>query len=106
MEVSTKTLIVHSQSHENPIRIIFKGTKNLLQLLNANKVGISQSCEGSGTCTTCRIFVVKNADSFCERTEIESERATERNFADYERLACQCDISDSVEIKLSENKNY
>lgn len=100
MEVSTKTLILHSQSHENPIRIEFKGNKNLLQLLNANKVGISQSCDGNGTCTTCRVFVVNNLESLSARTEIEMERATERNFSDLERLACQCDIFESVEIKI------
>ncbi len=89
-----------TENAERPLVIQFLDKQNLLELLNANKVGISQSCGGFGTCTTCRIFVQKNLTAFEKRSEIESERAAERNFSEDERLACQCKISDSAEIKI------
>lgn len=100
MEVSTKTLIVLTQNSEITRSVQFTAKKNLLELLNANNISISQSCGGNGTCTTCRILVKRNLQSFSDRTEIETERANERNFSDDERLACQCEVSDSVDILI------
>ncbi len=100
MEVSRKTLTIITENTENPVVIQFRDKQNLLELLNANKVGILQSCGGFGTCTTCRIFVQKNLKAFDKRSESEAERAVERNFSEDERLACQCEISDSTEIKI------
>ena len=100
MEDSTKTLIVRKQTLTEPHIIEFKGEQNLLDLLSANKISISQSCGGFGTCTTCRIFIQKNKSAFTTRTELEAERAEERRFSDQERLSCQCQISDSAEILI------
>jgi ferredoxin, 2Fe-2S len=100
VEVSRKTLTIMTENAERPVVIQFRDKQNLLELLNANKVGISQSCGGFGTCTTCRIFIQKNLAAFDKRSELETERAVERNFSDVERLACQCEISDSAEIKI------
>jgi ferredoxin, 2Fe-2S len=100
VEVSRKTLTIMTENAENLAIIQFQDKQNLLDLLNANKIRISQSCGGFGTCTTCRIFVQKNLAAFEKRTELETERAAERNFSDVERLACQCEISESAEIKI------
>jgi ferredoxin, 2Fe-2S len=100
VEVSRKTLTIITENVENPVVIQFQDKQNLLELLNANKVGISQSCGGFGTCTTCRFFVQKNLAAFDKRSEIETERAEERSFSEIERLACQCEILDSAEIKI------
>jgi ferredoxin, 2Fe-2S len=100
VEVSRKTLTIITENTEGPLVIQFQDKQNLLDLLNANKIGISQSCGGSGTCTTCRIFIQKNLASFEKRTELETERAIERNPSDDERLSCQCEILDSAEIKI------
>lgn len=80
--------------------IEFEEGDNLLATLNANKVSISQSCDGSGSCTTCRVLVLSGLSNCSERTEIESERAVERGFADNERLACQTFLNDNVEIEI------
>lgn len=100
MEDSTKTLIVRKQTLTEPHIIEFKGEQNLLDLLRANKISISESCGGFGTCTTCRVFIQKNAAAFLERTELEAERAVERGFSDHERLSCQSQIVDSAEILI------
>ena len=72
--------------------------KTLLENLNDNNAGISQSCDGHGICTTCRVKMrTPQAQEFLDlhpRSELENERAQERNFAPYERLCCQIVISE------------
>ena len=59
MSDSTKTLIIHP----NLRNIEYSEATNLLDLLNSRDVFIEQSCSGSGTCTTCRVFVLAGHDA-------------------------------------------
>ena len=97
MSDSTKTLIIHP----NLRNIEYSEATNLLDLLNSRDVFIEQSCSGSGTCTTCRVFVLAGHDALGPRTEVESERAQERCFDQNERLACQTEVFGSCEIKIA-----
>lgn len=94
--VSTKTLQIKNISAQ----FEFKAGENLLDLLNANKVSIGQSCGGFGSCTTCRVVVTSGLQACASRTEIEKERADERGFAENERLACQVELIGSVVIEI------
>lgn len=96
MPVARKTLRIKNFFY--PIE--FNEGENLLTTLNANKVGISQSCGGHGICTTCRIFVLKGLENCNSRTEIEMERAEERGFVENERLACQVNVWGDIEIEI------
>ncbi len=96
MAVSTKTLQIVRENKS----ISFKPKQNLLELLNANKISINQACGASGSCTTCRVTVIGEKKSFSERTEIETERAHERQYGDDERLACQTFLLDDAEIEI------
>ncbi|MBC7421009.1 MAG: (2Fe-2S)-binding protein [Bdellovibrio sp.] len=78
----------------------FKESVNVLDFLNAKKVSIAQSCGGNGTCTTCRFFVREGVENFSPRSELEIERATERDFLFNERLACQTEITGSAVIEI------
>jgi len=93
---STKTLQI--KGFFSPLN--FSVGDNLLDTLNAGKISIPQSCEGHGTCTTCRVFILKGLESCSPRTAIESERAFERNFSANERLACQTYLTGSVDIEI------
>lgn len=96
--VSTKTLTVLKYNDAKlgvVAEIELRQTENLLELLNANKIGISQSCGGFASCTTCRIIVTKGVDSLPARDDLEAELAKERNFSNEERLACQIEIPES-----------
>lgn len=84
---------------------MFKGRVNVLDFLNAHKVIIEQSCGGNGTCTTCRFFVLKGEENLSPRTELELERAEERNFSPNERLSCQTEVFGSVEIEIPQEAN-
>lgn len=101
--VSTKTLTVlkyNDAKLDVVAEIELKQTENLLELLNANKISISQSCGGFASCTTCRIIVTKGADSLPARDDLEAARAKERNFSNEERLACQVEIPEALATDL------
>lgn len=96
MNASTKTLTVLKYNFgqfEIVHELNLKVNCTVLDLLNAHKIGISQSCGGSGSCTTCRINVIKGSEYLAPRTEIENERALERNYSPQERLACQTELN-------------
>lgn len=95
MADTTKTLTVlkyNDAKIEFVSEIKFKQTQNLLDLLSAHKIGISHSCGGFASCTTCRIFVTKGLEYIKPREELEAERAEERSFSAQERLACQIEL--------------
>ena len=96
MSVSTKTLHIVGETKAIP----FKVNENLLEVLNAAKVSINQSCGANGSCTTCRIIVIGDKNCLTPRTDIEIERATERQFNENERLACQAFLLDTVTIEI------
>lgn len=104
MTVSTKTLTIitvdrqsDSQSHS---QLNFSTPTTVLELLNANNIGIFQECGGSGTCTTCQFKIIDQVENFSKRSHIESERADERGFLAVERLACQTVLSGSATIEI------
>ena len=100
MKDSTKTLIVHFQDEIDSKEYQFQAGDNLLELLNAQKVSINQSCGGFGTCTTCRVLVIQTDVAIHPMNEIESERSSERNFESNERLACQIEVVENLSIKI------
>lgn len=92
---STKTLTVLKYQGEDlefvaEIPLIESG--RLLDVLNAHKISINQSCGGFGSCTTCRIFVKFGQEKLSEKSELELEHARDRGFAMNERLACQTEF--------------
>lgn len=100
VDLSTKTLTVlkyNDAKLEFVSEIKFKQTENLLDLLNAHKISISQSCGGFASCTTCRIFVTKGLKFLNPREGVEADRARERNFTEQERLACQVELPVNVD---------
>lgn len=102
MLVSTKTVRIVQENAEHDVSIEIKETINLLELLNANDISISQSCGGNGICTTCRVFIKEGSENLTERSELELERAEERSFLQNERLCCQTDVSGSVTLLIPE----
>jgi len=84
----TKKIIVASQSD------------NLLNSLVQNKIPISHSCGGNGTCGTCRVIILKSGEKLEAPHEIENEMIRERHFHANERLSCQIKPVDQLEIQL------
>lgn len=71
----------------------------LEHVLRAN-IDLGHSCEGMGTCTTCRIRVSDGSPALTVPNEIEQERITERGFQPSERLACQIEPVEDLHIVI------
>tara|TARA_Y100000780_G_scaffold158924_1_gene143853 strand:- start:938 stop:1261 length:324 start_codon:yes stop_codon:yes gene_type:complete len=77
---------------------------SVLENLKANKIPINNSCEGMGTCTTCRVFVHSDLSLLKGPNEVEAEAIAGRNFAQNERLSCQLEFEGSLEIEIPSTK--
>lgn len=82
--------------HDKPLK--FGDEKSVLDVALSNKIDIGHTCEGMGSCTTCRVIVIEGDAG--PRTDIEQERADERGFAENERLACQLSPSEGLKVEI------
>lgn len=73
---------------------------SVLENLKANKIPINNSCEGMGTCTTCRVFVHSDLSLLKTPNEVEAEAIGGRAFAINERLSCQLEFDGNLEIEI------
>ncbi|MFK8136842.1 MAG: 2Fe-2S iron-sulfur cluster-binding protein [Bdellovibrionales bacterium] len=81
----------------------YEGTVSLLAALLKKNIEISNSCEGMGTCGTCRLTVLSDLNVLEKRNEIEQEMADDRSFSETERLACQINCVDGLAFRLPED---
>ena len=105
MFVSTKTVTIRKENSDEVLKVNFDDKTNLLELLNANNISISQSCDGNGICTTCRVYLLEGSENVSEKSEIEIEHSNDRGFSATERLCCQTEVSGSIEIKVPETES-
>lgn len=80
-----------------------KGCQSLLRACIKNKVPISHSCDGMGSCGTCRVIVTEGLENLPPRNSLEKEMAEDRGFYPHERLACQIETDTSFSFKLPED---
>ena len=81
-----------------------KESATVLDRALANRIPISHSCGGMGSCTTCLVRVCKGAEKLPPRTAPESERAQERGFEKHERLACQIPAQPGLVVEVQNPK--
>lgn len=68
---------------------VIKQEESVLEVALRNGIDLPHSCGGMGSCTTCRVIVVKAPGPLPERNELEQDIADMRSFAPEERLSCQ-----------------
>lgn len=73
-------------------------SRTVLDVALSGKIPISHTCGGMGSCTTCRVYIIEGEAS--PRTDLEQELATDRGFAEDERLACQLEARGGLVVKL------
>lgn len=70
-------------------KVAIGASETVLQAAVDGAIDLANSCEGMGSCGTCRVFVLSSATPLEPRNDVESERASDLAFAENERLACQ-----------------
>ncbi len=73
---------------------------SVLEVALKHKIPIDNSCGGSGSCGTCRVFVRRRLQDLPERNDVEQAMADDRGFAPEERLACQIDPLPGMVIEV------
>ncbi len=99
-----ETILVETMDGEE-VRAEFLGGPTVLETLLHNKIEVSTSCGGMGTCGTCRIEVIQGLAALGDRNEIEAEIADARGFAACERLACQVQAHPELKIRIPQEKD-
>ena len=75
------------------------GAQTILECTLAAGIKHIHACGGFGKCSTCRIAVNEGLEYCSERNECEQEIATQLNFPQQVRLACQTKINGDVNIR-------
>lgn len=78
---------------------------SLLELCIKHKIDINHSCEGMGSCGTCRVLIDEGLDGLPPRNEIEQEMADDRGFEPRERLACQLETLSGFSFTIPGDDN-
>jgi ferredoxin len=73
---------------------------SVLELGLNHGVEIANSCGGSGSCGTCRVFIKEGANLLAPRSDVEQAMADARNFLSDERLSCQIEPADGLIIEV------
>lgn len=108
MTVSSKRLIIDETLFQDEIILVIDAkthsTRTLLEIFNAKKISINQSCGGFGTCGTCRVEILSGHRSVNAKSDYEIEQSIELNLKDNQRLSCQTELNwenaDDVIIKI------
>ena len=85
--------------------VSFTTEGSVLEVALKNKIEISHSCGGMGSCTTCRVILESDPDLASPRTDLESEIAESRGFVDRERLSCQLEPRDGLVIRIPPDRD-
>lgn len=87
------------------IKLPILNKKTILEVLLRNKIEIDHSCDGMGSCGTCRIHILSDLSLLPERSDIELDMALDRTFDPNERLSCQTKPIENLKISISKNRN-
>lgn len=77
---------------------------SVLDVALEHKIPINHSCEGMGTCGTCRVFVEEGIGLLDAPNDIEKEMIEARSFDQQERLACQNPACAGLKIRIPDDE--
>ena len=100
MTVSRKTLTLVETFFQEEVKLEIdvktSTPMTLLEVFNANKISINQSCGGNGTCGTCRVEILRGLESLPGQTEVEKEF----NLLVNQRQSCQTELNSDLTVKI------
>lgn len=97
----TKITLETIYEHQEISHSIESGSElTLLEHLNLLNIPVDQSCGGNGTCGTCKVVVLQNANHLSIKNELEIEMSADRGFTESERLSCQSFVLGPVKISI------
>ncbi len=101
--MSSCKIIVHDQNSKLIDSFSCDASKTILENLLDKNISIDHSCEGMGTCGTCRIQILQSTPELPVANEVEMEMATDRGWNSTQRLACQNHPTAELSIRIMNN---
>ncbi len=89
------TIILNQEDEKKEIKV--QGGNSLLTYLTANKVKISSSCGGKGSCGYCKVKVLSGGGQILPTEEIYMSREEKQSNI---RLACQVKVKEDIDIYI------
>ncbi len=89
------TINLNQEDEKKEIKV--QGGNSLLTYLTANKVKISSSCGGKGSCGYCKVKVLSGGGQILPTEEIYMSREEKQNNI---RLACQVKVKEDIDIYI------
>ncbi len=80
--------------------IINDNSGTVFENLQKNLIDWMHACGAKGLCTTCRMIVISGIQNLSPLSEREIYYQKENRLQSNERLACQCQMSGDIEIKV------
>jgi ferredoxin len=81
-------------------RIVTEGGTSILQVAIENNIEIEHYCDGSCSCSTCRVEIIKGGQNLSKMKENETAILGEKRVAKGDRLACQAQINGEVHVRI------
>ncbi len=88
-------IILNQEDEKKEIKV--QGGNSLLTYLTANKVKISSSCGGKGSCGYCKVKLLSGGGQILPTEEIFMSREEKQNNI---RLACQVKVKEDIDIYI------
>jgi ferredoxin, 2Fe-2S len=84
------------------LTLSFENKHSILEILQQNRIDWMHACGAKGRCTTCKARVVEGVEHLGPLTPHEQRYADKGQLKANERLACQCQVEDSLTIVVPE----
>jgi len=82
---------------------VVKGEESVLEVALRHDVDLAHSCGGMGSCTTCKVIVVRHEGELPPRNEMEQDVSDMYGLRDEERLACQLPPLPGLVVRVPED---
>lgn len=102
-----KVEFTFEQEGLEPVTVSGAEGESILEIALENDIELQHNCGGVCGCSTCHIYVLEGMDTLPEISEKEEDfidRAVNPRIES--RLACQCEITGNVKVRLPDQTQF
>ena len=77
-----------------------------LNIIHDHQIDWMHACGAKGRCTTCKLIVLEGMEGLSEMTAAETKFKDMGRLKPNERLACQTQLLDNIEVKVAEENKF
>ena len=81
-------------------RFVVENGISILEVALDNNIELENFCEGSCSCSTCRVEIVKGGNNLSKIQPDEADILGEKRVANGDRLSCQAKVNGEVHVRI------